>query len=168
MKPFHKKMTRFFFLGMLILTIILVAYQPANAAKKLRKVYLTKDSHTGGTALLACEPGFHMASIWEILDVSSLRYDTIRGLTKDDSGFGPPSSVGGWIRTGFDSNSLSSILGQANCDSWKSNHFAHLGTVLHLESGVGAQPYSMIDPWVASVHSCDQATQFKVWCVSDK
>jgi len=58
----------------------------------------------GAHALTACVLGFHMASLWEIFNVSVLEYDTSLGATMDDSGSGPPADVLGWIRTGFNSN----------------------------------------------------------------
>jgi hypothetical protein len=56
--------------------------------------YLTKTTHNGGQALTACAAGYHMASIWEIHDPSSLRYSTVYGFTEDDSGLGPPHGSG--------------------------------------------------------------------------
>jgi len=48
--------------------------------------YLTTTTHDGDSALTACGPGFHMASLWEIHDPSDVEYDTTRGLTSADSG----------------------------------------------------------------------------------
>ena len=55
-----------------------------------RSFYLTKTTHTGAQALAACAEGYHMASLWEILNPSNLRYDTELGVVVGDSGFGPP------------------------------------------------------------------------------
>jgi hypothetical protein len=65
-----------------------------------RKFYLTQDGYDGSQALSACAQGYHMASLWEILDPSNLSYDTSLGATVADSGSGPPNGSG-WIRTGF-------------------------------------------------------------------
>src|SRR5437763_13875468 len=56
-----------------------------------RRFYLTKATFQGNQVLDACARGFHMAPRFEILDVSTLRYDARIGLTSDDSGSGPPS-----------------------------------------------------------------------------
>ena len=66
-----------------------------------REFYLTKTSFDGAHALTACASGFHMASLWEIFNVSVLEYDTSLGFTSADSGFGPPTVQNGWIRTGY-------------------------------------------------------------------
>lgn len=51
----------------------------ANANKGPRGFYLTTTTHTGDQALAACAAGFHMASLWEILDPSNLRYEPTPG-----------------------------------------------------------------------------------------
>jgi len=68
----------------------------------LRKFYLTDADYDGNNAdgASVCAEGYHFASLWEILDVSNLEYDQDLGATSDDSGHGPPSSIGGWILTG--------------------------------------------------------------------
>src|SRR5436309_14626346 len=58
-----------------------------------RRFYLTKESFQGNQAITACASGYHMASRFEILDVSVLQYDTGKGLTTDDSGAGPASTA---------------------------------------------------------------------------
>jgi hypothetical protein len=99
-----------------ILFIILVASASIAIAKEVvctpqaRKFYLAQGGFTGSQALTACAVGYHMASLWEIFEVSTPRYDTTLGATTDDSGFGPPKFSGvdnlqfvgaGYIRTGF-------------------------------------------------------------------
>ena len=76
----------------------------AYAGPPARKFYRTQTTFDGAHALTACVLGFHMASLWEIFNVSVLEYDTSLGATMDDSGSGPPADVLGWIRTGFNSN----------------------------------------------------------------
>lgn len=65
-----------------------------------RRFYVTQDAFRGEHALNACTAGFHMASLWEIFDVTTLKYDTQLGRTLPDSGEGPPAGQRGWIRTG--------------------------------------------------------------------
>jgi hypothetical protein len=91
----------------LFLIILLIGVAIDADAKKARKFYLTKTEFTGSQPLTACAKKFHMASMWEIFDVSTLRYDTENGFTLDDSGSGPPTNFFGWVRTGFSSNNVS-------------------------------------------------------------
>jgi hypothetical protein len=62
-----------------------------------------------------------MASIWEILDPSHLRYDTELGFRWEDLsrsgdlGSGPPSPRGGWIRSGYIANNSGF---PSNCNAW--------------------------------------------------
>jgi hypothetical protein len=71
--------------------------------RTLRTFYVTQTTHRGNQTLTACSSGYHMASLWEIFDMSNLRYDTQLGMTAEDSGFGPPTQTLGWIRTGVGS-----------------------------------------------------------------
>src|SRR5262245_25332331 len=67
---------------------------------KVRKFYLTQDNTFDALeAPNACAAGYHMASLWEIFDPSSLVYDTALGHLSGD-GSGPPEFHIGWIRTG--------------------------------------------------------------------
>jgi hypothetical protein len=88
----------------------------------VRSYYLTQNLFTGANALTACEPGFHMASLWEIFDTSNLQYDTTRGYTRADSGNGPPQNDDdlGWVRTGNIAGSGFTRPGLANCSAWTS------------------------------------------------
>ncbi len=43
----------------------------------MRQIYLTKALVNGNGALNVRSAGYHMASFWEIKDVSDLRYDTV-------------------------------------------------------------------------------------------
>ena len=136
----------------------------ALAAKEPRQFYLTKTGHTGDQALSACAPGYHMASMSEIHDLSNLRYNTELGLTHPDSGFGAPSRFG-WLRTGRLSSG-SGNAGSANCQTWTSASPSH--------SGSGAAPYiswvdvaeaSRASPWIGEEIPCSFEAQ--VWCVQD-
>jgi hypothetical protein len=75
-----------FFRAALALTLLLIVVSllpqdrvSADEKKVTRVYYLTNTTHLPDSALTACAPGFHMASIWEILDPSNLNYDTARG-----------------------------------------------------------------------------------------
>lgn len=147
---------------------VLLATLPYAYADKvqLRKFYLTKTEHTGDVALFACAQGFHMASMWEILDPSNLVYDFNLGATEDDSGQGPPGDLEGWIRTGNNASGSGSP-GSANCNAW-TTQFDASGTVVQLPQsswGLGERPYSAITPWRAFTRGCQFASN--VWCVED-
>ena len=125
--------------------------------------YLTESTFLGNEALSACAEGYHMASLWEMLDVSNLRYDTVLGYqhVDGDCGQGPPSGIAGWVRTGF-IPSVGLTAGEGNCGVW-SQHFAgQWGTVVWLPND-WSSPGSTVGVWVAGTEGCD-APQ-RVWCV---
>jgi len=124
------------------------------------KFYLTKDGFQGNAVLTACDAGFHMASLWEIHDPSSLQYDT-RGFTPADAGSGPPT-VFGWIRTGFFASTSGGGAGIDNCGAWTSNVNSDFGTVASL-AAQWTQSGSIISPWLADTAHCDSL--HRVWCV---
>lgn len=143
--------------------------QNARPHQGLRKFYVTQTFHAGNEAIAACSTGYHMASIWEILDVSNLQYDTSLGLTRPDSGSGPPTLGIGWIRTGMDSGSNNEI-GTANCSAYTNADHDRLGTRVFLPRVWTVNPDSLvpevvISPWVADLSPCDQKAH--VWCVQD-
>ena len=105
-----------------------------------------------------------MASLWEIHDPSNLRYDTQLGLTKDDSGFGPPTVTRGWIRTGNVATSLV-IPGIGNCQAWTSADNSDIGTNVSL-SARWDETATVVSPWVATPNTCGNNT-IHVWCVQD-
>jgi hypothetical protein len=137
----------------------------AAASTGLRRFYLTPYWRYGNTALTACASGYHMASMWEILDSSNLEYNTDLGNYGGDSGQGPPAGgLKGWVRTGY-SGRHDPLAGQANCDAWTSNSSAHYGTVVRLpdtwvNSGVD------VHVWQVDVALCSSQLQ-PVWCVED-
>jgi hypothetical protein len=137
-----------------------------STAASGRRFYVTQNSvYDGAEALQACADGFHMASIWEILDVSNLRYDRTRGFTTTDSGFGPPSGVFGWVRTGWTPDVIPSA-GIANCDAWRSNNHGFHGTMIELP--IDWENISLgieIGSWHAGPAACDFET--RVWCVQN-
>ena len=104
-----------------------------------------------------------MASLWEIFDPTGLRYDRTQGRLNDDSGFGPPADLSGWIRTGANSQAGAGA-GDANCNAYTSNDLADHGTLTEL-SEEWDTPGSEVSPWRHSEQRCD--ISFPVWCVRD-
>lgn len=139
----------------------------------LRRFYLTQATVKGAAALDACEPGFHMASFWEIREPSGLQYDAVLGYVSGDSGEGPPDNVSlsghtlGWIRTGNSSNNPGHTLaGDANCLGWTSQSATEFGTRISLRSDWQPSMYSsVVHPWFALGVECDHL--LPVWCVED-
>lgn len=140
----------------------LITCIPSTADAGRKKYYLTQDNFDGSHALTACDNGFHMASIWEILDPSNLKYDTELGRTTDDSGSGPPSGLEGWIHTGG-ADADSGGAGNANCRTWTSNSGSDAGTFVFLEHTWPGSS-TAISPWQAIDANCD-AVASGVWCV---
>ena len=104
-----------------------------------------------------------MASLWEILDPSNLRYNTELDVIRGDSGFGPPSQFVGWIRTGF-AISTASNPGQSNCNGWTSASETDLGTMVQLTVSWNSDA-ARVSPWEADERGC-QSSQL-VCCVQD-
>ena len=129
-----------------------------------RQFYLAKVNSEADQALSACAGGYHMASLWEILDVSNLSYayGHPAAYTKDDSGAGPPSYWNGWVRTGWNGSSENSA-GQANCDNW-SQKATGFGTIVRLVNAWGTTP-GEIFTWDATAFQCTGVAP--VWCVED-
>jgi hypothetical protein len=131
----------------------------------LRQYYLTKFVNNGGGADTACADGYHMASLWEILDPSNLEYNTDLGYLRDDSGSGPPSYKNGWVRTGYQAVSDdTNISGRANCDAWTSSAGDVYGTLAWLPRDWAASE-TELHVWVTGWHFCDSVAE--VWCVED-
>jgi hypothetical protein len=135
---------------------------------------VTKTNHDGAQAPTACATGFHMASLWEILDPSHLAYDTILGGTAPDSGEGPPSAGGGgnffgWIRTGTSSHGFGGP-GSQNCKAYTSNVGGDLGTLIWPSQFWNNSPANPtvenLGFWLAFDGTCSAAR--KVWCVEDE
>ncbi|AMY09508.1 hypothetical protein LuPra_02725 [Luteitalea pratensis] len=148
-----------------------------------RRFYVTQDAFRGEHALNACTAGFHMASLWEIFDVTTLKYDTQLGRTLPDSGEGPPAGQRGWIRTGGGSTPFVFGTRPANCAAWTTDLDPGLmaaGTTVALtdtwfpslihDSESPPTLYRLdpaeIHPWVAHLNSCTSAVP--VWCVQDR
>lgn len=131
-----------------------------------RHVYLTAAANIPPpSAPAACASGYHMASLWEIMDLSNLTYDYDHpsAATRDDSGHGPPSYLGGWVRTGYD-NSASNTAGTGNCNNWTVTNITDYGTAAHL-SHEWATVSGQTGLWEVAAYSC--ALTGRVWCVRD-
>jgi hypothetical protein len=144
---------------------------PLAASSGMRQYYLTTTSHSGGEAdgtdgdgAGVCQPGYHFASLYEILDTSGLRYNTGLGVTRVDSGHGPPAGVPvlGWVRTG-NFGSGDPIPGEGNCHGWSSSSASDSGTAAVLPAGWDTA--QDIHVWNATTEPCDSTLW--VWCVED-
>jgi len=145
---------------------VIAGEQGKKSSKDTRPAfYLTQEGVEGDRALAACAPGYHMASLWEIIDPSNLRYDSTLGVVEQDGGSGPPGDEFGWVRTGRGPSTLD-FEGLANCNAWTSSVADHHGTVVNLRGvwrpGLTVSP---ISPWSAVTTSC--GAQFPVWCTQD-
>ena len=137
---------------------------PSQYPLPRRRFYLSKDTAQGSDAKDICGPGFHFASLWEILDPSGLEYDKDLGFTSIDSGDGVPTTGDGWIRTGY-SSSTTGGPGQVNCTVWTDSSASSIGSVATIHP-------DWMNPGVHDVHiwnlytlSCNQS--LRVWCVQD-
>jgi outer membrane murein-binding lipoprotein Lpp len=138
-----------------------------NTTTARKKFYLSPSQVGGAEVLDKCATGYHFASLWEILDPSHLEYDSTRGLTRDDTGSGPPSGVNGWIRTGSQASSVTAIPATDNCGAWGQFPVTppfEKGTIIKLP-GEWDSPGTISDPWIASVSLCSFPQFF--WCVQD-
>jgi hypothetical protein len=132
----------------------------------LRQYYLTSSyAYDGSQATSVCAAGYHMASLWEILDPSNLRYNTNLGDSRADSGMGPPTVSFGWVRTGHN-NDTGTTPGQANCNSWSSASGAHSGTTVRLATDWSDATQQDMFVWDVGVRACSDTAP--VWCVADE
>ena len=137
----------------------------AAGATGMRQYYLTaSDNYLGSEASTACAAGYHMASLWEIVDPSNLRYNTNLGDSRADSGMGPPSFSDGWIRTGYTS-SIAPSVGQANCSTWSSSSAGDYGTVVGLPWDWTDANLQDVSVWNATPRQCSYTAN--VWCAAD-
>jgi hypothetical protein len=127
--------------------------------------YLTDANYTVDQALTACASGYHMASLWEILDVSNLvyAYDHPAAHVKDDSGNGPPSNWYGWVRTGWFA-STSATTGTGNCLAWTSTSSGDSTVAARLSNAWETAPGD-ISTWDATSFTCN--FNGPVWCMED-
>jgi len=143
----------------------------AIAAAGRGRYYLTSASAQGSGALAGCAAGYHMASLWEIADPSSLVYanDEPGAATCADGGAGPPAISFGWVRTGMDVEP-SSQPGDVQCQLWTSNSGADKGTTASLPDNWSYPTLGLFTlvsgtPWISQATDCDQMR--RVWCVED-
>jgi len=144
------------------------------AGVRSRRFYLTVASVFGGQALQSCAAGFHMASLFEILDPSRLSYDHERGFATTtppaDLGQGPPTGTLGWVRTGYPMTMTGTAIGSASCNGW-TNSSSGGGTAASLESNwdVASQTSSQLATWPWSLMgvACNAFTGLRTWCVED-
>ncbi|MDJ0788796.1 MAG: right-handed parallel beta-helix repeat-containing protein [Myxococcota bacterium] len=142
-----------------------------------RRFYFDPGAVPGDEALTRCEPGFHMASLFEILDPTQLRYDDSLGKSCDDSGSGPPACLlsSGWVRTGDDSSGSGA---RPNCNAWTDGSAASSGTVARLvRGGELDSAATAVSPWVLSEVECTGSVFTPppnpslavagLWCVED-
>ena len=136
--------------------------QLSAASDAMRRFYLAPAAANATQAVGACESGYHFASLWEILDTSSLVYNTALGIVPPgaDMGSGPPAGLDGWVRTGYVSSS-ENTPGQGNCNSWQLD--VGFGTTARLVSNWTAA--GDIYVWDAETASC--GNDGFVWCVED-
>lgn len=142
-----------------------------------RSFYLTKETVQGNRALDACARGYHMASRFEIADVTALTYESSIGLTTDDSGAGPPSEAApygspgpsGWVRTGGASRFTDSAHAEGgaftNCATWSTNSSEAYGTIAYLTDRFTLENGSPAPLWNGGSERCDRA--YHVWCIGD-
>ena len=130
------------------------------ATDNMRRYYLGGPVADGTLPIGSCEPGYHFASVWEILDTSNLVYNTSLGVPAPDSGWGPPSTWYGWVRTGATSQN-NATPGQANCNVWDST--SGYGTIVRVAADWLAG--SELHVWDAGIADC--AVPNHVWCVED-
>ena len=135
----------------------------SSAIGLMREYYLTTATYNGASATTACASGYHMASMWEILDPSSLKYNTTLGHTEDDSGSGPPVARG-WVRTGYTSSNDEESAGRANCSSWTTT--VGYGTTAILPNTWDAGWEDLL-AWNTYTWACN-STNTRVWCVADR
>ncbi len=138
-----------------------------------KKFYLTTEFFRAFEAPGACDEGFHMASLFEMIDPSDLVYDVGRGTVQADSGLGPPTGSLtlnlGWVRTGYSANRVGDD-GRGNCEAYADPMpgFSDVGSVVSLQPFLGAA--RAVSPWSTSGGGPPDAECYadnRVWCVQD-
>jgi len=141
------------------------AVAAATTSTRPQRVYVTSANYDGSAAPTACSSGYHMAGLWEIADLSAIRYayDHPDAHIQLDSGYGAPSNWWGWVRTGGDP-SATNAAGQANCNAWTTAESGTYGTLVRINA-VWTSASTTISPWQAQTWSC--AGIAPVWCAED-
>ncbi len=142
----------------------------AGVQVKPKEYYLTKNTFTGSEAIMGCDSGFHMASISEIQDASTLQYAN-RSTAAYESllggqRLGPPSNGMGWVRSGvyppagfvYDCEDFLDIR-----DNRSGTTLAHYDFPFNSDA---LQPVSYpTKGWYTTQYACSQPEP--VWCVED-
>jgi len=148
----------------LVVLAMIAGISQGPAAAQPRQFYLTTTTAHGAAVNVFCGGGYHVASIWEILDPGALRYNSVTGVTRGDSGLGPPAGLAGWVRTGFDaSNTTGNPAGSVNCLAYTTT--AGSGTTAQLPVTTRISSDSRVGPWEVLSTPCN--TFQRVWCVED-
>ncbi len=142
-----------------------VAPAPNAAMGVGRRFLVTNVNANGDEPLAACPAGFHMASLYELHDVTTLIYasDHVSATVRGDQGAGSAAGWWGWVRTGGQSSG-SNTAGVANCMVWTSGAEGTYGTLVQLDlawTGAG----SAISPWRSQTWACNGPAP--VWCIED-
>ena len=144
---------------------------PASA----KMYYLTTTGFTGGDAITACDPGFHMAILSEIQDPSTLQYAPRRTPAYDSPYDSPAFDQAsdqfpdhtGWVRT--EADALTGLV--YNCDVWRSSSDQQSGTMMMRGSLWGENGRSLYnsDPaaWWQATRTASCSLPEHVWCVED-
>jgi len=138
------------------------AFASAAGPTGLRQYYLSFSTGGNGSQVAddLCSSGYHVASLWEIMDTSNLEYNQSIGFDPGDGGGGPPTGQMGWVRTGYTATTAN-IPGEANCNDWTSGSNGDYGTILSLADDWS----SGYAGWEASTDTCN--TVWYVWCIED-
>jgi hypothetical protein len=145
----------------------LVADAVGYFTRATRRYCLRKGPVDGDVAAVSCPVGYHMASLFEVLDPGALEYsqDTAceRGVPDADLGAGPPTGKRGFIRTGAPASLGDTTPGKVNCGGWTAA--GAYGTAVRLPDD-WTTAASAVSPWVAERVTCDDGLT-GVWCVED-
>ncbi len=125
------------------------------STRGLRRYFLTEgDPVDGGNAAAECPAGFHVASVWELINPSSLHYDSIRGYrVSPNIGSGPQTLLEGWAFVGDG----------ATCLGYDDPGVGAAGSIIVLSDDHASQD---LGPWDVSTAACD-STFARVWCIED-
>lgn len=141
------------------------------ARRPQRRYYLTTTLQNGAQTLQACEPGFHMASLHEISDWSSVIYDVSRGHTIADSGNGPPADLtlaSGWIRTGgiavTSPGGSDPLAVKSNCNAWTETVGSGVLAFAPIAQGDSSSAGEDFE-WGITFTGC--GAMIRTWCVED-
>jgi hypothetical protein len=137
--------------------------QTTAAGLPRRTVYLTSTLVTGNMARDQCtEPGFHMASMWEIGNWATLveyAEDAVGALSENNSlidlGDRLPAGKVGWVRTGADFSG-SSTSGTGNC--FKRGSTSQNGTTVSPDASWAGTQQSLFPNWRAGFASCSASS----------